>query len=125
MPSLSPSPGFDYYFKACRKGDPEAKAVAIGESPVRVLADGSEISLPRHFETHEILKEEFERRNSLTVFAVTLKYAILLSVLPSRGTLPMELPGSADGQRIQGRRSLEPGNAVEQSLVELRPGKEP
>jgi hypothetical protein len=44
MPSLSPNPGFEYYFKACRKGDSEAKAIAIGESPVRVLADASEIT---------------------------------------------------------------------------------
>jgi len=29
MPSLSPDPGFEYYYKACRKGDPEARAVAV------------------------------------------------------------------------------------------------
>jgi hypothetical protein len=63
MPSLRPTHGFEYYFKACRKGDPEAKAVAIGESPVRVLADASEITgLPRdNFEVHEISKAEFEQ----------------------------------------------------------------
>jgi hypothetical protein len=40
----------------------EAKAVAIGESPVRVLADASEITgLPRdNFEVWEIAKEEYE-----------------------------------------------------------------
>jgi hypothetical protein len=62
MPSLSPDPGFEYYFKACRKGDPEAKAVAVGESPMGVLADASEITgLPRDkFEVYEISKEELE-----------------------------------------------------------------
>src|SRR5260370_42627372 len=66
---LAPNPGFEYYFKACRKADPEAKAIAIGESPVRLLADASEITgLPRdNFESHEISTEEFEafrsRRN--------------------------------------------------------------
>jgi hypothetical protein len=50
--------------KACRKGDPEPKAVAIGESPVRVLAAdaGEATGLPRdNFEIHEISKEGFER----------------------------------------------------------------
>jgi hypothetical protein len=48
MPSLSPNPGFEYYFKACRKGDPEAKAVAVSYGPMGVLADASEITgLPR------------------------------------------------------------------------------
>jgi hypothetical protein len=31
MPSLTPNPGFDYCYKACRKGDPKAKAAAIAE----------------------------------------------------------------------------------------------
>jgi hypothetical protein len=46
----------------CRKGDREAKAVAVGYSPMRVLADASGINgSPRdHFEIHEISKEEFE-----------------------------------------------------------------
>ena len=62
MPLLSPDPGFEYYYKACRKGDPEAKAVTVNESPVRAIADASEITgLPRdNFEVHEISKEEFE-----------------------------------------------------------------
>jgi hypothetical protein len=62
MPLLSPDPGFEYYYKACRKGDRKAKAVAIGESPVRALADASEITgLPRdNFEVQEISKAEFE-----------------------------------------------------------------
>jgi hypothetical protein len=62
MPSLSPDPGFDHYFKACRKGDHEAKAVTVNESVVRALADASEITgLPRdNFEVHEITKAEFE-----------------------------------------------------------------
>jgi hypothetical protein len=61
--TLHPNPGFEYYFKACRKGDPEAKAVAIGENPMGVLADASEITgLPRdNFEVHEISKEQFEK----------------------------------------------------------------
>ena len=60
MPSLSPDPGFDYYYKACRKGD--AKAVAVGYSSQRVLADASEITgLPKDcFEVREITREEFE-----------------------------------------------------------------
>jgi hypothetical protein len=37
MPSLSPDPGFDYFFKACRKGDTAAKAVAVGYSSQKVL----------------------------------------------------------------------------------------
>jgi hypothetical protein len=62
MPSLSPDPGFEYYYKAYRKGDPEAKAVAVSYSPMGVLADASEITgLPRdNFEIQEIPKEEFE-----------------------------------------------------------------
>ena len=65
MPSLSPDPSFEYYYKACRKGDREAKAVAVSYSPMAVLADASEITgLPRdNFEIHEISKEEFEARH--------------------------------------------------------------
>jgi hypothetical protein len=47
-PSLSPDPGFDYYYKVCRKGDPEQTAVAVSYSPMGVPADAGEItSLPR------------------------------------------------------------------------------
>jgi hypothetical protein len=62
MPFLSPDPGFEYFFKACRKGDVTAKAVTVGENAVRVLADASEITgLPRDcFEIHEVTREEFE-----------------------------------------------------------------
>jgi hypothetical protein len=62
MPSLSPDPGFDYYFKACRKGDPEAKAVAVSYSSAGVLADASEITgLPKdNFEVWEISQKEYE-----------------------------------------------------------------
>lgn len=62
MPSLYPDPGIEYYYKACRKGDREAKAVTVNESPVRAIADASEITgLPRdNFEVHEISKEEFD-----------------------------------------------------------------
>ena len=61
-PSLSPDPGFEYYFKACRKGDATDKAVTVGESAVRVLADASETTgLPRdNFEVWQISREEFE-----------------------------------------------------------------
>ena len=57
MPSLSPDPGFQHYYKACRKGDAEVKAVTVNESPVRAIADASEITgLPRHnFEVYEII----------------------------------------------------------------------
>jgi hypothetical protein len=63
MPSLHEIPGSEYYFKACRKGDPEAKAVTVNESPVAALAYASEITgLPRdNFEIHEITKAEFEK----------------------------------------------------------------
>jgi len=56
MPSLSPNPGFEYYFKSGRKGDPEAKAVTVDQSPVAVFATASEITgLPRDtFEINEI-----------------------------------------------------------------------
>jgi len=59
---ITPSPQFDYYYKACRKGDSEAKAVAVNQSPVAVLAAASEITgLSRdNFEVHEISKEEFD-----------------------------------------------------------------
>jgi hypothetical protein len=62
MPSLSPDPGFEYCYKACRKGDFEAKAISVHESAVRAIADASEITgLPRDmFEVHEISKEEFK-----------------------------------------------------------------
>jgi hypothetical protein len=62
MNTFTPSPDFNYYYKACRKGDLEAKAVAVSQSPVGVLADASEVSgLPRdNFEVHEISKAEFE-----------------------------------------------------------------
>ena len=62
MSTFTPAPEFDYYYKACRKGDREAKAVAVSYSPVGVLADASEITgLPRdHFEVHEISKAEFQ-----------------------------------------------------------------
>jgi hypothetical protein len=55
MPSLSPDPGFEYYFKACRKGDPEAKAVTVNESAVAAIADASDITgLARdNFELYE------------------------------------------------------------------------
>jgi hypothetical protein len=63
MPSLHPDPGFDYYYKACKKGDSEAKAVTVDQSSVAALAKASEITgLPRdNFEVHEISKEEFEK----------------------------------------------------------------
>jgi hypothetical protein len=62
MPSLHPDPGFEYYYKACRKGDPEAKVITVNESPVRVIADASEITgIPRDtFEVYEIPKREYE-----------------------------------------------------------------
>jgi hypothetical protein len=62
MSSFTPSPEFDYYYKACRKGDSEAKAVAVNQSPVVVLVAASEVTgLPRdNFEVHEISKVEFE-----------------------------------------------------------------
>jgi len=62
MSSFTTSPEFDYYYKACRKGDPEAKAVAVSYSSVGVLADASEVTgLPRDtFEVHQISKAEFE-----------------------------------------------------------------
>jgi hypothetical protein len=57
MASLSPDPGFEYYYRACRKGDREQKAVTVNESPVRVLADASEITgLPRdNFDVSETM----------------------------------------------------------------------
>jgi hypothetical protein len=66
IPSLSPDPGFEYYFKACRKGGREPKAVTVNQSAVRALADASEITgLPRdNFEVHEISREEFEEYRS-------------------------------------------------------------
>jgi len=62
MPSLSPDPGFEYYYKACRKSDRQKKSVSVSTSTVRAIADASEITgLPRdNFEVYEISKEEFE-----------------------------------------------------------------
>ena len=62
MPSLHPRPETEYFFKACRKGDPEAKAVTVNESPVAALAHASEITgLPRdNFEIYEISKQQYE-----------------------------------------------------------------
>lgn len=62
MSAFTPCPEFDYYYKACRKGDLEAKAVAVSYSPVRALADASEITglLRYNFEVHEISKADFE-----------------------------------------------------------------
>jgi hypothetical protein len=62
MSTFAPSPESDDYYKACRKGDSEAKAVAVNQSPVAALAAASEITgLPRdNFEVHEISKAEFE-----------------------------------------------------------------
>jgi hypothetical protein len=42
--TCAPSPAFNYYFKACRKGDAAAKEITGGESAVRVLADASDIT---------------------------------------------------------------------------------
>ena len=66
MNTFTPSPEFDYFYKACRKGDREANAVAVSYSPVGVLADASEITgLPRdHFEVYEISKAEFDALHS-------------------------------------------------------------
>jgi hypothetical protein len=63
MPSLHPQPEIEYYFKACRKGDSEAKAVTVNESPVAALAHASEITgLPRdNFAIHEGKKKKFGR----------------------------------------------------------------
>jgi len=63
MPSLHPDPGFDYYYKGCKKGDQEAKAVTVDPSPVAALANASDITgLPRdNFEVYETSKEDFER----------------------------------------------------------------
>jgi hypothetical protein len=62
MSTFTPSPEFDCYYKVRRKGDSEAKAVAVNHSPVAAIAAASEITgLPRdNFEVHEISKEEFE-----------------------------------------------------------------
>jgi hypothetical protein len=63
MSTFTPSTEFDYYYKACRKSDPSAKAVAVNQSPVAAQpAAASEIAgLPRdNFEVHEISKAEFE-----------------------------------------------------------------
>ena len=49
--------------QSLRKGDSEAKAVAVNQSPVAALAAASEITgLPGdNFEVHEISKPEFEK----------------------------------------------------------------
>ena len=64
MSSLSPDTGFKYFFKACRKGDSTTKAVTVGDSAVRVLADGSEIKTVWESSAVEIRtgEEKLERR---------------------------------------------------------------
>ena len=66
VPSLYPDPGIEYYYKAGRKGDREANAVTVNQSPVAALANASDITgLPRDkFEVHEISKDEFESLRS-------------------------------------------------------------
>jgi hypothetical protein len=66
MPSLHPDPGFDYYYKACKKGDPLGKAVTVNESAVRAIADASDVTgLPRDmFDVYQISKTEFETLRS-------------------------------------------------------------
>jgi hypothetical protein len=76
MPSLSAEPGFECFFKACRKGDATGNAVTVGDSAVRVLADASEITgLPRDsFEVHEISKAElgpFVQKSSRPAFVTS------------------------------------------------------
>jgi hypothetical protein len=44
MSTFTPSPAFDFYYKACRKGYSEAKAVAVNPRPVAALAAASEIT---------------------------------------------------------------------------------
>jgi hypothetical protein len=62
MSTFTASPEFDYYYKTCRKGDSEGKAVTVNQRPVAALAAASEITgLPRDdFEVHAISKTEFE-----------------------------------------------------------------
>ena len=66
MSAFNPAPVFDYYYKACRKGDREAKAVAVSYSSAGVLADASEITgIPKdNFEVRDITREEYERIRS-------------------------------------------------------------
>jgi hypothetical protein len=47
MSTFTPSPEFDYYYKACRKGDPGIKPVTVNQSPVAVLADGTAMACSR------------------------------------------------------------------------------
>ena len=62
MSTFTPSPEFNHYYKACRKGDRESKAVAVNQSPVAALAAASEITglFRDNFEVHEISKVAFE-----------------------------------------------------------------
>jgi len=81
MPSLYPDPGIEYYYKACRKDDREAKAVTVNQSPVAAFANASDITgLPRdNFEIHEISKGSFwlsagkEASGQLAVFSSQVK----------------------------------------------------
>jgi len=41
MSTFTHSPVFDYYYKACRKGDAEAKAVTVNQSTVRASSTPS------------------------------------------------------------------------------------
>jgi hypothetical protein len=62
MRSFTPNPEFNLLYKACRKGDRDANAIAVGLSIPRVIADASEITgLPRdEFAVFEISEAEFE-----------------------------------------------------------------
>ena len=90
MSRFTPAAEFDYYYKACRKGDPGGKAVAVNQSPVAALADASEITgLPRdNFEVHEISKAEFDALHSHTTADCFLGF---VSAASKAGTDPRRL----------------------------------
>jgi hypothetical protein len=61
MPLLYPESGIEYYFKTCKKSDPEAKAVTVDQSPVAALAKASEVTA-----CHETISRftRFRRKSS-------------------------------------------------------------
>ena len=91
MPSLYPGPGFEYYYKACKKGDSEAKAVTVDHSSVAALANASKITgLPRdNFEIREISKEEFER---LRTRSLAIKEEVGIHLLLTRYLFACGIP---------------------------------
>ena len=87
MPSLSPDPGFEYFFKACRKGDLEAKGVTVNSS-----AGG--LSGPRRESDHHLTCNQ---RVEPVTSALFFMKRILLSIALAAAVAAVANAGPSDG----------------------------